>query len=82
MESFILMYYKIASSLSNAHPKALANYLFREVIEDAHCKYNISNADIKQMCKMSVNRAALYIKLCEDPKLKKAFLIEATNCSE
>lgn len=75
-------FYKRASLISNAHAKALANYLFREIIEESHGKYKISQADMKQMCKTSVNRAALYIKLCDDPKLKRAFLIEAMVCQQ
>lgn len=74
--------YKKASSMSNAHAKALAYYLFRGVIEKAHAKYKISQEDIKEMCKDAVNRAALYIKLCDDPKLIRAFLIEAMDCSQ
>ena len=82
MDSITRKFYELASSLNNAHTKALANYLFREVIEEAHRKYDITQADMKKMCKTSVNRAALYIKLCDDPKLKRAFLIEAMVCSQ
>lgn len=47
---------------SNALPKALANYLFREVIEDAHAKYKISEEDMKMMCENAVNRAEALIR--------------------
>ena len=48
------------------HAKALANFLFREVIEDAHSKYNICDKEIKAMCKQVVNRAALYLEVAND----------------
>ena len=32
----------------NIMSKVLANYIFREVIEDAHVKYNISQEDMKR----------------------------------
>lgn len=80
MNSIILEFYKRASTQKNAHEKSLANYLFREIIEDVHSKYNISQEDMKAMNKMAVNRAALYLKLCENPKMKKAFLIESLHC--
>lgn len=82
MDDVIIQFYKRACSISNALPKALANYLCREVIEVFHSKYNIPDVDMKQINKKSVNRAALFIKLCDDPKLKNAFLIEAVNCSQ
>jgi len=48
-----------AKAQDGAYAKALANYLFREIIEDAHAKYNISQADMEDMRYMAVNRAAL-----------------------
>lgn len=36
-----------AKAQDGAYPKALANYLFREIIEAAHEKYNISPGDIE-----------------------------------
>lgn len=49
-----------ALKIKDAHAKALAVYLFREIIEDAHVKYNISQEDMKAMCKTAANRAALF----------------------
>ena len=43
--------------------KALANFIFREVIEDAHTKYNISQEDIREMCKNAVNNAQFCLEL-------------------
>ncbi|MBQ6416825.1 MAG: hypothetical protein IJJ65_11320, partial [Butyrivibrio sp.] len=37
--------------LRKVWPKALANYMFREIIEDAHVKYGISQEDMKEMNK-------------------------------
>ena len=46
--------------------KALANYLFREIIEEAHTKYRISEDDVKTMTKQAVNRAACYLQMVSD----------------
>lgn len=70
---------EVAMNQSDAEYKALAYYMFREVIEDAHTKYNISNEDMKEMCKMAVNRAKLYIDSMKsgDKAKQDAFLIYA-----
>lgn len=82
MGDIIMEFYKRACSQSNAEAKALANYLFREVIEDAHVKYRISQADMEEMCKNALARADYFLKILENSKLRKAFLIEAMGCQE
>lgn len=82
MGDIIMEFYKRASSLNSAEAKALANYLFREIVEDAHVKYKISQADMKETCKNAVSRADYFLKILENPKLRKAFLIEAMGCQE
>lgn len=71
-------------SYSDVYPKALANFLFREIIEDTHAKYNIPDEDIKAMCKRAVDRAALYINLVENggTTAHMAFAVHASECSE
>ena len=66
-----------ALSQKDVYPKALANFMFREIIEDAHSKYNISQEDMKTMCIEAVNRAALYIAIQSKPKLSQAFAVHA-----
>lgn len=61
----------------DVYPKALANFMFREIIEDAHCKYNISQEDMKSMCQEAVNRAMLFIAIKDDPDLYRAFAVNA-----
>lgn len=51
--------------------KAIANFVFREVIEDAHTKYNISQDDMRDMCKEAVNRSAVLEQMFNDEELKK-----------
>ena len=72
-----------AYSQTDSYPKALANFMFREIIEDAHAKYNISDEDMREMCKKAVNRAALYIAIaCHcDPIYLRAFAIYAAECT-
>ena len=60
---FELQLYDLAIQQPNHQAKALANFLFREIIEDAHAKYNISQDDMRSMCRDAVNRAALYLEL-------------------
>ena len=46
MGSFEQAMLNTAFGMNDTYAKALASYLFREVIEDAHVKYNISQADM------------------------------------
>jgi hypothetical protein len=66
-----------ALSQKDVYPKALASFLFREIIEDAHVKYNISQEDMKAMCIDAVNRAALFLAIKDKPELYTAFAIHA-----
>ena len=43
--------------------KAMVNFLFREIIEDAHSKYKISQDEMRDMCRKAVNRAQFLIDL-------------------
>ena len=49
--------------MNSEQAKALANFLFREVIEDAHSKYGISQEDMRKMCKAAVNNAAFFLDM-------------------
>lgn len=73
---------EMVDSMKDTYPKALANFLFREIIEDAHVKYGIKQEDIKAMCKQAVNRAAMFLKIQNDPEMYKAFAIYAVMCSD
>ncbi len=53
----------------------MVNYLFREIIEDAHAKYNISQDDMEEMCRIAVNRAALFLDVQTHPELYDAFVL-------
>ncbi len=55
--------------------KAMANFLHREIIEDAHSKYNISQEDMEQMNRKAVNRAKLLTEIMIDTKKLDAFTI-------
>lgn len=56
--------------------------MFREIIEDAHSKCNISQEDMKAMNKEAVNRAMLFLTIKSDPDMYRAFAIEALGCEE
>lgn len=55
--------------------KALANFLHREIIEDAHSEYNISQKDMEAMNRKAVNRAKLLTEILLDSKKLDAFTI-------
>lgn len=82
MDKFVLDVYAAANSQDNVFPKALANFLFRQVIENVHSKYGISQEDMKQMSKDAVNRAAVFLQIQKNDRLYNAFSIEAIDCTE
>ncbi len=77
MDDTVIKMYKAANSQNNVYPKALANFLFREIIDDVHSKYNIPQEEIKEMCREIVNRSAMFLEIQKHPQLLKAFSIEA-----
>lgn len=74
MGNFEKQLYEMSAKQKDVYAKALANFMFREVIEDVHVKYNISQDDIKEMCKEAVNRAALFLSI-QETELYKPFSI-------
>ena len=54
--------------------KAPAIFLFRELIEDLHLKYQISQNDIKKYNKMAADRSALFIEILKGPDLLSTFI--------
>ena len=81
-DKVIESFFQLANSQNHVYPKALANFLFREIIEDAHCNYKISQEDMKAMCKQAVNRAAVFLKVLSDPDMYKAFSLHAAFCTQ
>ncbi len=60
--------------ITKAWQKALANFMFREIIEDAHVKYGISQEDMKEMNKKAANRAKAFLDvIVQNPKMFQAF---------
>ena len=58
--------------------RALAHYMFREIIEDAHAEYNISQEDMEKMNRKAANRAKLFLeKISQDKGLMLAFAVES-----
>ena len=50
--------------------KALAYFVFREIIEDVHADYKISQEEMMAMNKRAVNRAAVFLEcIGDDEKL-------------
>lgn len=49
--------------MNDNQAKALAHFIFREVMEEAHGKYNISQEDMRKMCKAAVNNVAFFLEM-------------------
>ena len=49
--------------MNDNQAKALAHFIFREVMEEAHGKYGILQEDMRKMCKAAVNNAAFYLEM-------------------
>ena len=56
----------------NTTAKSLAYFLFREIIEDVHSEYNISQDEIMAMNKKAVNRAAAFLGFIGNDELLSA----------
>lgn len=83
MDELGALFLRTAYSIPDAHAKALASYIFRQVIEDVHVKYSISQQDMMAMNKAALNRASLFVnKIKDDPKLYAAFAMHAVEVSE
>ena len=55
--------------------KGLAYVLCRELIEDAHAGYKISDEEMKRINKRAVNRAAMLLRLKEkNPKAYETYI--------
>ena len=75
MDTFESLLFNSVASDKNIMAKAIANFLFREIIEDAHAKYNISQDDMQEMCREAVNRAAVLEQVMGKEELKKALIL-------
>ena len=74
--------FKATPDLQDLKAKALAYYLFREIIEDVHAKYKIPDAEMKEMNIKAANRAKLFLEnIMNDKWLMLAFTIEASMCT-
>lgn len=71
-----------ALKVQDAQAKALAAFLFCDVIKDAHAKYRISQEDVREMCRDAVNRVAMFLKIKDDPSIYRAFTIHAIEGTE
>lgn len=62
--------------------KALAHFMFREIVEDIHTEGKITDEEMKELNKAACNRAALLMEhILPNEDLRTAFRIEAMNCT-
>lgn len=73
----------IANTDRHAMAKSMAYFLFREVVEDIHSKYNIPDEEMMALNKKAYNRAAFLTDyVLNNPDMRKAFTINAIYCTE
>lgn len=80
MEGFLQGMLMTTMQDENAGAKALANYMFRDIVEDIHADGKITDAEMEQLNREACNRAALfwdYVMTNKD--MRTAFLIESVN---
>lgn len=66
-----------------ALPKALAHFIFREIIEDIHADNRISDAEMEQLNREACNRAGLFVSyIMNDPDMRLAFSTESVFARE
>lgn len=79
--TYLQMLDKVAGD-KNAMAKALAYFLFREVVEDIHSEGRITDAEMMQLNKTVLNRAAYVTDhILTSPDMRNAFKIEAIECT-
>lgn len=72
-----------ANTDRHAMAKALAYFLFREVIEDIHSKYSIPDEEMMILNKKAFNRAAFLTDcVLNNPDMRTAFTLNAIYCME
>lgn len=66
-----------------ALPKALAHFIFREIVEDIHADNRITDAEMEQLNREACNRAGLFVSyIMNDPDMRNAFTIESMMSRE
>ena len=74
---------KNGRGVDKAYPKALANLIFRETIEDVHTRHNISQKNMQTMNRQAANRAKVsFDHVMNDGKMLEAFAVEAIMVPE
>ncbi|MBR3143061.1 MAG: hypothetical protein IKF09_07960 [Clostridiales bacterium] len=66
-----------------ALPKALAHFMFREIVEDIHSDNRITDAEMEQLNREACNRAGLFVSyIMNDPDMRLAFSTESVFARE
>ena len=78
MDSFTGSMLHKAMEDSNAFAKALAHFMFREIVEDIHAEGKITDAEMKQLNKEACNRASMLVnEIFPHSELCVAVMMEA-----
>ncbi len=75
----------IQQSLNDEYalPKALAHFIFREIIEDIHADNRITDVEMEQLNREACNRAGFFVSyIMNDPNMRNAFTIESMMSRE
>ena len=77
------MFDKRDENFYDLYSKALAHFMFREVVEDIHAQGKITNAEMADLNREAANRAKFFLEnIAEDPAMQKAFCMDAIMCNE
>ena len=74
----------LATAMQDEHAaaKALAHFMFREIVEDIHAQGKITDAEMKELNKEACNRAELLMEhILPVRDLRMAFNIESIFCN-
>ena len=80
MDEFLKDMLMNAMKDENAGAKALASYMFRDLVDDIHSEGKISEEEMEHLNREACNRAALFWNhIMMNKDMRTAFLIEAVN---
>ena len=83
MESFISDFLNQALNDEYSLAKALAHFMFREIVEDIHAENRITDEEMEQLSRDACNRASLFVNhIMNDPDMRLAFSTESMFARE
>ena len=83
MDDFLMNFVAVANNDKDALAKAIAHFMFRELVEDIHADNRITDQEMKDLNREACNRASLLINhILNDDYISTAFKLESVMCSD